>query len=54
MTQASRALVEALAEQPLSRVPTIDDLTALSALDVTGGYIAALASRGFRPKNFDG
>ena len=49
---ASGSLVEALGRARYP-VPTIDQLTALAALDVTPAYISELSRRGYRPDRLD-
>ena len=52
MVGATRSLVEAVraARYPM---PDIDQLTALSALDVTPAYISELSGRGYKPASLD-
>ena len=46
---ARRELIDAVAAAHYP-TPTIDDLMALSALDVTGDYISEMARVGYRPR----
>ncbi|HVU30902.1 MAG TPA: hypothetical protein VHE36_10940 [Sphingomicrobium sp.] len=49
---ARRELVEAIAAAHYP-APSIDNLMALSALDVTGAYIRELSNAGYRPRTID-